>query len=305
MYRAKALGKNRHEVFDVTMHQGAVARLTLETDLRHGLAREEFVVHYQPILSLTTRIVVGFEALLRWQRADGRRVPPAEFIGIAEETGQIVPLGTWVLNEACQQIAIWQRKFPSETVLTMAVNVSARQLEHATFVDDLALIIRKSGLVPGTLHLELTESALMDSSDAMLYRLRQLKELGAQLYLDDFGTGYSSLSYLHRFPLDTLRSIGRSSSGWKRRSATTPWLEGIVSLAKKLGMGVIAEGVETRAELRQLQEAQCGHGQGFLFSPPADAARIEALLRRGTPLEAAVDNPEGADTLPEMTTCCV
>ena len=280
MYRAKALGKNRVEVFDVMMHRGAVARLTLETDLRRALDRSEFVLHYQPILSLATQAVRGFEALLRWQRRDGSLMPPQEFIPLAEETGLIVPVGAWALKQACRQLAVWQREFPAETPLTMAVNISARQLQEPAFIEEVASAIRDTGVATGSLHLEITESALVDSSDAMVTRLEQLKALSVGLHLDDFGTGYSSLSYLHRFPLDTIKIDRSFIQKIEETAGDDDTLVGaIITLAKKLSLCVIAEGVETAAQLSALQAADCGHGQGYLFAPPTDAATTSAALR--------------------------
>jgi len=293
MYQAKMLGKNRHEVFDVAMHRRALARLTLETDLRHAIDRQEFVLHFQPIVSLASKAIVGVEALVRWQRPDGRCVLPIEFMAVAEETGLIVPLGTWGLQEACKQMAPLQREFPTSPPLSIAVNVATRQLKQPKFIEQVASIIRNAGLAPGTLHLEITESAMLDSSEAMLTKLRQLKELGIQLYLDDFGTGYSSLSYLHRFPLDVIKIDRSFINRIDARSGDDTLVAAIVTLGKKLGMGVIAEGVETAAQLRQLESNHCQLAQGFLFSPAVDAAGLRDLFRAASSADHMVPGAHG------------
>ncbi len=278
MYRAKALGKNRHESFDAAMHHGAVARLTMETDMRRALEWEEFTVSYQPIVALKEQAIVGFEALARWTRADGRKVPPSEFIPIAEETGLIMPLGHWVLSEACKQVAQWQTAFPSAAPLSVAVNLSPRELEQARFVDQIARIISASRIAPSSLHLELTERSLIDGSETNLARIRDLKELSVQLYLDDFGTGYSSLSYLHRFPMDVIK-IDQSFIHRMEANVKDDTLVGaIITLGKKLGMDIIAEGVETAAQFKQLQTTACDCVQGYFLAPPLEADHIEPLL---------------------------
>ena len=280
MYRAKALGKNRHQQFDVAMGQGALARLTLENDLRRALDRGEFILHYQPILCLASLRIVGFEALVRWQHGDGLSVAPAEFIPIAEETGLIGPLGAWVLNEATRQMAAWQQEFSSSPPLTIAVNMSPRQLAQPDFVDDVASIIRDAGLAPGTLHLEITENALIDSTEEILAKLWQLKELSVRLYLDDFGIGYSSLGYLHRFPLDMIKIDQSFIKRMEWREKGDRVVEAIITLGKNLGMGIVAEGVETFVQLEILKAAGCEQVQGYLFSAPVDAAEAATLLRQ-------------------------
>jgi diguanylate cyclase (GGDEF)-like protein/PAS domain S-box-containing protein len=279
MYRAKALGKNRCEVFEPTMGEGALARLTLENDLRGALERQEFVLVYQPIFSLASARVVGFEALVRWHRRDGTLLLPAEFIPLAEETGLIVPLGAWVLDEACRQLAAWQGAHPTDPPLTVAVNITARQLEQPGFIDEVALALRDSGVAPGTLHLEITESALVDSSGEILQKLWQLKEFGVRLHLDDFGIGYSSLSYLHRFPLDMIKIDRSFIIRMESREKSDTVVEAIISLGKNLGMGVVAEGVETAGQVALLQAAACDQVQGYFFSAPLDADGVAVLLR--------------------------
>jgi diguanylate cyclase (GGDEF)-like protein/PAS domain S-box-containing protein len=287
MYRAKALGKNRHETFDAAMHDKAMARLALENDMRHALEWKQFVVKYQPIIALDTQTIVGFEALTRWKRPDGRDVAPAEFIPIAEETGLIVPLGHWILNEACRQVATWQRRHPMASPLSVAVNLSPRELEQPGFVERIAEVLRDSCVAPGSLHLELTERSLVDGSEATLARIRQLKDLGVRLYLDDFGTGYSSLSYLHRFPIDTIKIDQSFINRMEANVRDDTLVDAIIMLAKKLGMEVIAEGVETEMQFRQLQSTECDFAQGHYFAAPGEFDTMDALLRNTPALPAA------------------
>ena len=278
MYRAKARGKARHEVFDAEMHTRAVALLQLETDLRWAIERNEFRLYYQPIVKVEDQRIIGFEALIRWQHPERGLVAPAEFIPIAEETGWILPIGRWVLEEACAQLAQWQAEFASAEPLSMSVNLSGKQFSQTDLIEVVETVIRESGIAPGTLKLEITESAIMEDAQIVTQRLLELRELGVLLGLDDFGTGYSSLSYLHRFPLDTLK-IDRSfvsrllEDGENREIVRT-----IVTLGKNLGMDVVAEGVEQIKQLEDLRGLNCQHAQGYLFARPlpADEA-IEAL----------------------------
>ena len=278
MYRAKARGKARHEVFDAEMHTRAVTLLQLETDLRWAIEREEFRLHYQPIVTLESGQIVGFEALIRWQHPERGLVAPAEFIPIAEETGWIVPIGHWVLQEACAQLAAWQAEFPAQTSLSMSVNLSGKQFSQPDLIEIIKNIIRETGIAPGTLKLEITESAIMEDAQTVTSRLIELRQLGVKLGLDDFGTGYSSLSYLHRFPLDTLK-IDRSfvarllEDGENREIVRT-----IVTLGKNLGMNVVAEGVEEARQLSDLRGLDCQQGQGFFFARPLPASEAIRLL---------------------------
>ncbi len=277
MYRAKARGKARHEVFDAEMHTRAVALLQLETDLRWAIERDEFRLHYQPIVKLDSGAVVGFEALIRWQHPQRGLVAPAEFIPIAEETGWIVPIGKWVLEEACAQLARWQAD--ADIALSMSVNLSGKQFSQPDLIELVETTIRHSGIAPGSLKLEITESAIMEDAQIVTSRLLQLRQLGVQLGLDDFGTGYSSLSYLHRFPLDTLK-IDRSfvarllEDGENREIVRT-----IVTLGKNLGMDVVAEGVEEAQQLSDLRDLNCQHGQGYYFARPLPADEAIRVLR--------------------------
>ena len=278
MYRAKALGKARYEVFDRAMRESAVERLQLETDLRRALEREEFRVYYQLIVSLDDGRISGCEALLRWQHPTKGLISPSEFIPVAEETGLIVPIGRWVLLEACRQVHVWQQRFHSESPLTVSVNFSSKQFMQPELVDQMKQILTHTGLEPHTLKLEITESLIMENPEAARALLLQLKALHIQLGIDDFGTGYSSLSYLHRFPIDRLK-IDRSfvnRMGLDKENSEI--VRTIVTLAHNLGVDVIAEGVETKEQLALLRALKCKYGQGFLFSPPVDGQKAEALI---------------------------
>ena len=280
MYEAKARGKNRYAIFDEAVHATAVARLRLESDLRRAIERGELVLHYQPIVSLRTRDVVGLEALVRWRR-DGRLVSPADFIPVAEETGIIVPVGRWVLAEACRQMAAWRAKHPSLPPAWVSVNVSRRQLGDPELVAHVARVIGESGVDPSLVKLELTESVIMEDGEAARRTLLRLKELGVRVSMDDFGTGYSSLSCLHRFPIDELkvdRSFVLDHDG--RRDAAAV-VYAVVNLAHNLGIRVVAEGLEHAEHVAFLQALDCDYGQGFLFAPPLEAGEAEAFLLRG------------------------
>jgi diguanylate cyclase (GGDEF)-like protein/PAS domain S-box-containing protein len=284
MYRAKALGRCQYQTFDPSMHASAIQRLTLETQLRRAVERREFVLEYQPIVALDTGQVTGFEALVRWVRPDGSIIYPSEFIPIAEETGLIGPLSTWVLMEACCRVAEWQRMVSRP--LTLTVNISTKLFDRPTLVDEVRGAIAASGLSPRTLRLEITESFLANSTDAVIDRLDELRAIPVELYLDDFGTGFSSLSYLHRYRLDALKIdqsfIGRMDGTF----SDSPIVSSIVNLARELGMGVIAEGVETPQQAARLRALACPHAQGFLFSRPlpAVAAREYLLMREASVL---------------------
>jgi diguanylate cyclase (GGDEF)-like protein/PAS domain S-box-containing protein len=278
MYRAKALGKARHEVFDVGMHTRAVALLQLETDLRWAIEREEFELYYQPIVSLESGRIGGFEALIRWQHPERGMVSPGDFIPVAEETGWIVPIGRWVLEEACAQLACWLRDIPGDGPITMSVNLSSKQFSQPDLISSIENLLERHSIPPGCLKLEITESAIMENADSVTARLLQLRAIGVKLGLDDFGTGYSSLSYLHKFPLDTLKIdrsfIARMNEDGENREIVRT----IVSLGKNLGMDVVAEGVEETLQLADLRELDCKHGQGFFFARPMTSADASSLL---------------------------
>jgi diguanylate cyclase (GGDEF)-like protein len=277
MYRAKDNGKARHELFHSTMHTRAVALLKLENDLRRAMEREEFCVHYQPIVSLETEALVGFEALVRWNHPERGLVPPDEFIPLAEETGLITEIGSWVLREACTQLRAWQSALGRES-LTMSVNLSGKQLTQSDLIQQIQNTLAQTGLDPTWLRLEITESVVMENAELATNTLLQLRQLGVHLRIDDFGTGYSSLSYLHRFPVNTLK-IDRSFIGrMAKDDENSEIVRTICTLANNLGMEVVAEGVETLEQLELLRSLRCEYGQGYFFSKPVDAEKATALV---------------------------
>ena len=277
MYRAKENGKARYELFDHGMHARAVSRLQLESDLRQAVERNEFSVYYQPIVSLQTGRLAGFEALVRWNHPRRGLVSPADFIPVAEETGLIVPIGQWVLNEACAHIREWQMKSPSHRALSLSVNLSARQVAQPDLLDRIKEALETSKLNPHCLKLEITESVVMENAEAATLMFKQLRSLGVQLSIDDFGTGYSSLSYLHRFPLNYLK-IDRSFVMRLTTDNDNAIVRTISTLARNLGMEVIAEGIETEEQYQQLKMLGCEYGQGYLFSRPVSNDGIAHLL---------------------------
>jgi diguanylate cyclase (GGDEF)-like protein/PAS domain S-box-containing protein len=275
MYRAKRRGKGRYELFDAAMHAEAVALLTLENDLRRAIERSEFEVYYQPVIELTNRRVTGFEALLRWNHPTRGVVLPGDFIGCAEETGLIVPIGEWVLREACTQMQYWHTAYPPSQDMTISVNLSGKQFSHPALISKA---LRDSALVPSSLKLEITESVIMEDPLAASKLLEQLQRQQVQSYVDDFGTGYSSLSYLHRFPMSALKIDKSFVTNIGPDGENAEIVRTIVTLAHNLGMRVIAEGVETAGQLELLREMGCEFGQGFYFSRPVIAAVAEAMI---------------------------
>ena len=278
MYYAKAQGRGRYEVFDPAMQTVAMTRLQLENDLRRAIALQEFCLHYQPIVSLSTGQLSGFEALVRWDNPSGRIYPPAEFIPVAEETGLINELGWWVLQEACHQISIWQQQFPQTPPLAINVDLSGVQLKQVNLLNRIEDILQQTGIPSYCLKLEITESCILETVSREEKMLKQLKALGILLCIDDFGTGYSSLSRLHEFPIDTLKidrsfvsRIGADNSG-------VEIIQTIVTLARSRGMDIVAEGIETPTQLQKLGELGCELGQGYLFSQPVDSFKATELL---------------------------
>lgn len=293
MYRAKALGGSCYRVFDTGMHAQAVTRLQLETELRQALTKaqtaaedpvftsegsQEFQLYYQPLISLSTGKIVGFEALIRWLHPNRGLTSPTLFIPVAEETGLIVPLGQWVLQEACQQAKAWQEKFQTDPPLNVSVNLSGKQFSQPDLVEQIACVLQETGLNARSLKLELTESIVMEDVESAITMLAQMKALNVQLSIDDFGTGYSSLSYLYRFPTDTLKIDRSFVSRIEDDGENAAIVRTIVTLAHNLGMDVIAEGIETMEQFEQLQALGCEYGQGYFFSHPLDSEAAAALL---------------------------
>ncbi len=257
LYRAKEQGKSGHIVFDTVMYDQAVALLQLETQLRRAPERQELRVYYQPIVSVSTGAITGFEALVRWQHPQQGMISPDKFIPIAEETGLIVSIGQWVLRESCQQLRQWQKQFPALESLSISVNLSAKQFSQPNLVKQINQILEETNLAPSSLKLEITESTIMASPETAATVLKQLKAFGMQLCIDDFGTGYSSLAYLHRFPIDVLkidRSFINQIDSDNERLAI---VRAIVTLGSHLGLSVVAEGVETMEQWIQLKLLQC------------------------------------------------
>jgi diguanylate cyclase (GGDEF)-like protein/PAS domain S-box-containing protein len=278
MYQAKGRGRARCEVFDPTMHTTALARLTLETDLRGALEREEFELAYQPLVSLADGRIAGFEALARWRHPQRGLLQPAEFIPVAEETGLIVPLGRWVLREACRQMREWNRRYGAS--LSVNVNLSPRQFADGTVARDVAAALRETELPAGFLKLEITEGLLMGEAGPVASTLDELKTLGVELCIDDFGTGYSSLSYLHRFPIDTLKIDRSFVSRLTDDGQSDQIVRTILVLAQTLKMRAVAEGVETPEQAEQLRSMGCEYAQGFRFSRPLPGEEAGAMIWR-------------------------
>ena len=280
MVQAKLDPAERHAVFEPSMSDQTIERLELESDLRRALDLGELRLHYQPIVDLATDEVVGFEALVRWQHPTRGLVPPIAFIQMAEETGLIVPLGRWVLETACKQAARWHQAASRRARHPpfVSVNLSARQFVQADLVEDIAATLAATGLEPGALELEITESVVMDQSEAGIRALRRLRELGVRLVLDDFGTGYSSLAYLKHLPLDTIK-IDRTFVAGLEEAADRSIVDAVIALAHGLGIGVVAEGIETERQAERLRELGCDLGQGYLFARALPVDRIEAFLR--------------------------
>lgn len=289
MYRAKTLGKGRFIVFSAQMYDQTRKLQQLESDLRLACDHtQDFVLHYQPIISLKTGSLTGFEALIRWQHPQRGWISPAEFIPIAEDTGLIVPLGRWVLQAACRQIRQLLDRYPDAPTFSVSVNLASQQLQDPQFIQDLDQALASSQIEGQYLKLELTERMLMDHADATINRLQQIRDRNIQLSLDDFGTGYSSLSYLHRFPLDTLKIDRSFVSRMHTSTEDFEIIRTIVTLAHTLGMSVVAEGIESQEQQQQLTELGCDQGQGYLFSPPIAAeVMAQSLVKHYTDTYAA------------------
>jgi EAL domain-containing protein (putative c-di-GMP-specific phosphodiesterase class I) len=285
MYRAKRSETENTAIFDTTMHQAAISRLNMETDLRRAFARSEFVVHYQPIVTLSEKRIVAFEALLRWLHPEKGMLAPESFLSVVEDTGMLSTLSWWVLEQACRQAKEWRTLFANGSPLGMSVNVSATMFRAENATQRLKDIVLESGLSPKDLSLELTERDCMDHEEATQAVLDELRAFGVGIHMDDFGTGYSSLSYLQRCSYDTLK-IDRSfiqSIGSEDQSVAI--IKTIVGLGRMLDMNVVAEGVESQGQLDALVSMQCPEAQGFWFSKPVSPREAGELLKRSGKLE--------------------
>ena len=287
MYRAKATGRGRTAIFDPDMHARTLARLELEADLRNAVDAQEFRLYYQPILDLQSGRLSGFEALIRWQHPTRGLLLPTEFIGAAEDNGLIVPIGRWVIREACAQLSSWQEDYPRGAPVAVSVNVSGRQLSDPDLVREVAEALGSSGLDPECLRLEITESVLLQDPDAAVDVLNALRALGVQLHLDDFGSGYSSFRYLHGFPVQAVKLDRSFVHRLHEDSRNAAIVDTLVTLAGVLNLQVVAEGVESTAELQYLRSLRCPLAQGFLFSEPLPPERAGAVLADARDLNPA------------------
>ena len=280
MYEAKLAGKGRCAVFDVSMRQRVQNRLTLESDLRKALEASQLFLMYQPIVSLQTGQLEGLEALVRWNHPQRGLVPPGEFIPIAEDTGLILPIGEWVLREACGQFARWRASLGDAAPPSISVNLSRNQLVLPNLLEIVKLILEQTGMTPGCLHLEVTESAVMRDVATAAQMLRAIKAIGVKLDMDDFGTGYSSLACLHQFPLDVLKIDRSFIANLDRGRDFAALVYAVTQLARNLNISVVAEGIETAAQALMLQSLDCELGQGYLFSKPLSADDVAGFRVR-------------------------
>jgi len=278
MYRAKASGGAQYVVFEPGMHASAVARLHLETDLRKAIERKEFVLFYQPILSLTTNAIIGFEALVRWQHPKRGLLNPGDFLKMADETGMIVSIDRLVLREACRQMKEWMEQYTQDGLSFISTNLSNKQMAQPDLVAYVEQVLRETGLDPCNLKLEITEDVIVENTDEIVAVLTRLKTLGVHIYIDDFGTGYSSLSHLHRLPIDGLKIDRSFIKNMGEHGENQEIIRTIMLLVRDLNIGVIAEGVETANQMGQIKALGCEQGQGYLFSKPVDVDRARDLL---------------------------
>jgi diguanylate cyclase (GGDEF)-like protein len=278
MYHAKSLGRARYALFQPSMRVQAVTLLQIETDLRRAVERQELHLHYQPLVSLQTGKITGFEALARWQHPKHGLISPAEFIPIAEDSGLITSVGYWAMLQACQQLRTWQQQFPADPPMMISVNLSSRQFAQPNLINQVECVLAETGLDAQTLKLEITESMVMEDIEAAIATLGQIKALNVQLGIDDFGTGYSSLSHLYRFPADTLKVDQSFVSRIGLDEENNEIIRAIVMLAHNLGMTVIAEGIETEEQLAMLRSLNCEYGQGYLFSEPLTHEAAATLI---------------------------
>jgi EAL domain-containing protein (putative c-di-GMP-specific phosphodiesterase class I) len=278
MYRAKATGRANYAVFEPSMTANAMERLQLANDLRRAIARDEFVIHYQPRVELASGKVVGVEALVRWKHPRRGLVWPDDFIPLAEDMRLIIPIGREVIREACQRAHVWHKQYLRDPPLLMSVNISAMQLRHSNLVGDIAQILREFEVDPNTLELEITESVVMDDVQEIFDKLKELKSLGVRLAIDDFGTGYSSLSYLKRLPIEIVKIDKSFIGGLGKNPKDKLIASATISLAQTLGLGVVAEGVETAKQAMHLRNLGCDLAQGNYFAKPLASEDVSAFI---------------------------
>jgi predicted signal transduction protein with EAL and GGDEF domain len=281
MYRAKGLGKGRYQAFEPGMHVAVLERLELEVDLQRALDRDEISVHYQPIVELATAQIIAVEALVRWRHPARGMIQPSEFIPLAEESGQIHRLGQYVLQRAIRDARAWNNGVRAHAPVRVGVNLSARQLQEATLIGQVAAALADGGLEAEQLVLEITETVLMQDLEGTVGKLHELKRLGVLLSVDDFGTGYSSLQYLRRFPLDSLKIAKSFVDGVGGPSQDASVARAIIELGTSFQLNVVAEGIERADQRGRLMELGCSYGQGYLFSHPLPADQVEQLLAAG------------------------
>ena len=295
MYMAKGRGKGRYEIFDPAMREEIINRLQLRADLERAIERKEFLIHYQPTVKLASGEVTGLEALLRWNHPVRGLVPPGDFIPIAEETGLILPIGTWVLKEAVQQAKIWQARYDGD--LSISVNLSAAQLQHTDLVSEVAQVVEEEGLDPHSLVLEITESLLMYDMEETKKKLAQLRSTGVRVAIDDFGTGFSSLSYLHRFPVDVLKVDKSFIDDINTDADKAALARAIIKLGETLNLETVAEGIEEETQADYLRMCGCKVGQGYFFTRPLDSRSMEAFLSEHTFGKSLMTDERGTDSL--------
>jgi diguanylate cyclase (GGDEF)-like protein len=280
MYRAKSAGRNRFEMFDRAMHAEALARLQIENELRRAVDNREFMLYYQPIVSLATGRIELVEALIRWRHEERGVVAPADFVTVAEETGLIIPMGRWALDEACRQVYAWQEELAWDEPLGLSVNLSVRQFGQIDLVRNVAAVLKETQLSPQSLHLEITESAIISQSHPAVNIIHDLRALGVAIHLDDFGTGYSSLSYLHRIPLDAIKIDRAFTSAIDSENLSREVVRAILGLVRAVGVDAIAEGVTSETQVDVLRELGCEYAQGYLFSRPLPPDEMRELLNQ-------------------------
>jgi EAL domain-containing protein (putative c-di-GMP-specific phosphodiesterase class I) len=277
LYRAKESGRNNYRFFTQQMNIDAKRRMQIQTDLHSALRNPDFRLHYQPQIDIGNGRIIGMEALLRWQHANGELVPPGQFIPVAEQSGLIIPIGEWVLEQACRQAVMWQKQGLPD--LVMAVNLSAVQFRHGNIVETVAEALRTTGLAPSSLELELTESILLQDTETSIKTLHTLKEIGVKLSIDDFGTGYSSLAYLKRLAVDKLKIDQTFVRDLCEDTDNQEIVRAIIQLGHILKLEIIAEGVETEEQLTYLRAFDCDQMQGYLFSKPLPPEHIPSLFK--------------------------